>query len=250
MIVLAVVGVVYYVANPNLPHYQAPSEVRYLPQWKDEARQRLLHAPGHPGERPALRLVHRPRTALLRRTLRRPEYLARFGFLVDPQQKASDLNPGNLPVGFSQHRDEKTGTRYLDITCAACHTGELRYQGKSLRIDGGAAMHSIAATVPTLRGGAFGQALGASMAATYNPFKFNRFARKVLGERYGWTSRNCAPTSRPSSTPSCAPPGTTPAATSTPPRKAPAAPTPSGASPTASSAMPSTRATTASPTPR
>ncbi|OPL21957.1 hypothetical protein B5L72_34875, partial [Pseudomonas aeruginosa] len=87
-------------------------------------------------------------------------YLARFGFLVDPQQKASDLNPGNLPVGFSQHRDEKTGTRYLDITCAACHTGELRYQGKSLRIDGGAAMHSIAATVPTLRGGAFGQALG------------------------------------------------------------------------------------------
>lgn len=88
-------------------------------------------------------------------------------------------------MGFSQHRDEKTGTRYLDITCAACHTGELRYQGKSLRIDGGAAMHSIAATVPTLRGGAFGQALGASMAATYyNPFKFNRFARKVLGERY------------------------------------------------------------------
>ncbi|MBN0603173.1 hypothetical protein JTM34_35875, partial [Pseudomonas aeruginosa] len=82
-----------------------------------------------------------------------PEYLARFVFLVDPQQKASDLNPGNLPVGFSQHRDGKTGTRYLDITCAACHTGELRYQCKSLRIDGGAAMHSIAATVPTLRGG-------------------------------------------------------------------------------------------------
>lgn len=35
VIVLAVVGVVvYYVANPNLPHYQAPSEVRYLPQWQ------------------------------------------------------------------------------------------------------------------------------------------------------------------------------------------------------------------------
>ncbi|MDF5829441.1 hypothetical protein P4233_22715 [Pseudomonas aeruginosa] len=32
VIVLAVVGVVvYYVAHPNLPHYQAPSEVRYLP---------------------------------------------------------------------------------------------------------------------------------------------------------------------------------------------------------------------------
>ncbi len=187
VIVLAVVGVVvYYVANPNLPHYQAPSEVRYLPQWQDEARQRFYYTP----QGTLVKGLHYDwftalETALLRRTLRRPEYLARFGFLVDPQQKASDLNPGNLPVGFSQHRDEKTGTRYLDITCAACHTGELRYQGKSLRIDGGAAMHSIAATVPTLRGGAFGQALGASMAATYyNPFKFNRFARKVLGERY------------------------------------------------------------------
>ncbi len=187
VIVLAVVGVVvYYVANPNLPHYQAPSEVRYLPQWKDEARQRFYYTP----QGTLVKGLHYDWFTALElpfseEPFAAPEYLARFGFLVDPQQKASDLNPGNLPVGFSQHRDEKTGTRYLDITCAACHTGELRYQGKSLRIDGGAAMHSIAATVPTLRGGAFGQALGASMAATYyNPFKFNRFARKVLGERY------------------------------------------------------------------
>ncbi|EMJ4073717.1 di-heme-cytochrome C peroxidase [Pseudomonas aeruginosa] len=187
VIVLAVVGVVvYYVANPNLPHYQAPSEVRYLPQWKDKARQRFYYTP----QGTLVKGLHYDWFTALElpfseEPFAAPEYLARFGFLVDPQQKASDLNPGNLPVGFSQHRDEKTGTRYLDITCAACHTGELRYQGKSLRIDGGAAMHSIAATVPTLRGGAFGQALGASMAATYyNPFKFNRFARKVLGERY------------------------------------------------------------------
>ncbi|HBO9617185.1 TPA: hypothetical protein L5F16_004661, partial [Pseudomonas aeruginosa] len=187
VIVLAVVGVVvYYVANPNLPHYQAPSEVRYLPQWQDEARQRFYYTP----QGTLVKGLHYDWFTALElpfseEPFAAPEYLARFGFLVDPQQKASDLNPGNLPVGFSQHRDEKTGTRYLDITCAACHTGELRYQGKSLRIDGGAAMHSIAATVPTLRGGAFGQALGASMAATYyNPFKFNRFARKVLGERY------------------------------------------------------------------
>lgn len=49
VIVLAVVGVVvYYVAHPNLPHYQAPSEVRYLPQWKDEARQRFYYTPRAP----------------------------------------------------------------------------------------------------------------------------------------------------------------------------------------------------------
>ena len=46
-------------------------------------------------------------------------------------------------------------------------------------------MHSLASTVPTLRGGAFGQALGMSMAFTYyNPLKFRRFAEQVLGERY------------------------------------------------------------------
>lgn len=142
VIVLAVVGVVvYYVANPNLPHYQAPSEVRYLPQWQDEARQRFYYTP----QGTLVKGLHYDWFTALElpfseEPFAAPEYLARFGFLVDPQQKASDLNPGNLPVGFSQHRDEKTGTRYLDITCAACHTGELRYQGKSLRIDGGAAM--------------------------------------------------------------------------------------------------------------
>src|SRR5689334_25439935 len=35
-------------------------------------RDLLLHPPGHSGQRLALRLVHRPRTALLAATLRRP----------------------------------------------------------------------------------------------------------------------------------------------------------------------------------
>jgi hypothetical protein len=67
----------------------------------------------------------------------------------------------------------------------ACYTGDLRYQGQAIRIDGGAAMHSLTSTVPTLHGGAFGQALGMSMAFTYyNPLRFRRFAEQVLGERY------------------------------------------------------------------
>jgi hypothetical protein len=99
--------------------------------------------------------------------LARPEYLARFGFLTDPQQQASPRNPGNLPVGFTPYGDAETAVQYLDVSCAACHTGELRYQGHAVRIDGGAALHSLAATVPTRRGGSFGQALGMSMAFTY-----------------------------------------------------------------------------------
>ncbi|MNQ56414.1 hypothetical protein D3C85_705350 [compost metagenome] len=178
--------VLYYIANPNLPAYQPPSELHYLDQWGEQERQTYYYTPQGTlvkGLRYdwfiALELP------FSHDKFARPEYLARFGFLVDPQQKATPQNPGNLPVGLTRHQDAKTGTHYLDISCAACHTGELRYQGQAVRIDGGAALHSLASTVPTLRGGSFGQALGMSMAFTYyNPLKFSRFAEAVLGERY------------------------------------------------------------------
>ncbi|AHL77606.1 hypothetical protein CH92_02995 [Stutzerimonas stutzeri] len=48
-----------------------------------------------------------------------PNYLARFGFLIDPAQKATARNPGNLPVGFARHEDDETGKAYLDVSCAA-----------------------------------------------------------------------------------------------------------------------------------
>ncbi|MCU1717011.1 c-type cytochrome [Pseudomonas sp. 5P_3.1_Bac2] len=184
LIVLAVL--LYYVANPNLAEYQPPSQVHYPEQWTDEQRQTYYYTPQGVQVKG---LRYNWFTALelpfSQDKFARPEYLARFGFLVDPKQQASALNPGNLPLGFSQHKDPESGKHYLDITCAACHTGELRYKGQAVRIDGGAAMHSLASTVPTVRGGSFGQALGMSMLFTYvNPLKFNRFAHSVLGENY------------------------------------------------------------------
>jgi cytochrome c5 len=176
----------YYTANPNLAEYQPPSQVHYLEQWTPEQRQTYYYTPQ--GTRvKGLRYAwfNALELPFSQDKFARPEYLARFGFLVDPQQQTSALNPGNLPVGFAQHEDDESGEHYLDITCAACHTGELRYRGQAVRIDGGAAMHSLASTVPTVRGGSFGQALGMSMAFTYaNPLKFNRFAQAVLGENY------------------------------------------------------------------
>ena len=63
--------------------------------------------------------------------------------------------------------------------------GELRYKGQALRVDGAPAQHVLPSSVPTLQGGSFGQALVASLAATYyNPWKFERFARTVLGDNY------------------------------------------------------------------
>lgn len=189
VLVLVLIGlavVLYYVANPNLPRFEPPEQLHYLQQWSDEQRQTYYYTPQGTTVK-GLRYdwfvaLEMPFGS---EKFARPDYLARFGFLTDPKQRATSLNPGNLPVGFARHQDNESGEHFLDISCAACHTGELRYQGQAVRIDGGAALHSLASTVPTLRGGGFGQALGMSMAFTYyNPLKFRRFAQEVLGNRY------------------------------------------------------------------
>jgi hypothetical protein len=59
------------------------------------------------------------------------------------------------------------------LTCAACHTGQVEYQGKGIRIDGGSASVDLAS---------FQTELGYAVAFTDKiPFRFNRFARGVLG---------------------------------------------------------------------
>lgn len=187
LVILAGVALVlYFIAKPNLPKFEQPKQLHYLEQWSPAARQSYYYTP----QGTQVKGLHYDWFTALELPFStdkfaRPEYLARFGFLTDPQQQASPANPGNLPVGFTRHGDPETAVQYLDISCAACHTGELRYQGQAVRIDGGAALHSLASTVPTLRGGSFGQALGMSMAFTYyNPLKFKRFAKAVLGAQY------------------------------------------------------------------
>lgn len=188
-ILLALIGLavaLYYVANPNLPTYQQPRDLHYLDQWSEEQRQTYYYTPQGTTVK-GLRYDWFSALEMPFGTEKfaRLDYLARFGFLTDPKQQPSALNPGNLPVGFTRHQDNESGEHFLDISCAACHTGELRYKGQAVRIDGGAALHSLASTVPTLRGGGFGQALGMSMAFTYyNPLKFRRFAQEVLGDQY------------------------------------------------------------------
>ena len=52
-------------------------------------------------------------------------------------QKASSSNPDALPVGWV--KDDYKGKEYVGLTCAACHTGQINYNGVGIRIDGGAA---------------------------------------------------------------------------------------------------------------
>ncbi len=186
LLIIVVAVVVYYVANPRLPFYTPVEQVNYLDQWTAAERQTYYFTPQGTQVKG---LRYDWFTALelpfSQQRFASPEYLARFGFLVDPAQKASSANPGNLPVGFARHQNPGSTEQFLDITCAACHTGELRFKGQAIRIDGGSAQHVLPSSVPTLRGGSFGQALVASLASTYyNPWKFERFARQVLGKDY------------------------------------------------------------------
>ena len=183
----ALIGLIlYFTVHPKLPEYSAPQQLHYLDQWSAVDRQIYYFTPQGTQVKG---LRYDWFTALelpfSEQSFAPPDYLARFGFLVEPQQKASATNPGNLPVGFTRHQNPGSHIEYLDITCAACHTGELRYKGQALRVDGAPAQHVLPSSVPTLQGGSFGQALVASLAATYyNPWKFERFARTVLGDNY------------------------------------------------------------------
>ena len=186
LLIVIVAVVLYYVANPRLPAYTPVEQVHYLDQWSASERQTYYFTPQGTQVKG---LRYDWFTALelpfSQQRFASPEYLARFGFLVDPAQKATPDNPGNLPVGFTRHQNAGSSEQYLDITCAACHTGELHFKGQAIRIDGGSAQHVLPSTVPTLRGGSFGQAMVASLASTYyNPWKFERFARQVLGKDY------------------------------------------------------------------
>jgi len=62
----------------------------------------------------------------------------RMGLLTEPLNLAQ--NPDNLPVGVAKASitvGQYRGT-YAGLTCAACHTGQVQYQGKQIRIEGGA----------------------------------------------------------------------------------------------------------------
>jgi hypothetical protein len=88
------------------------------------------------------------------------------------------VNPDGLPVGFAYQEefyDPIVQETYpvVGLTCAACHTGELRYGGHAVRIEGAPAMIEVTQ---------FQKALGLAMVFTQMiPFRYGRFEKKVLG---------------------------------------------------------------------
>ncbi len=148
------------------------------------------------------------------------DYLERFGFLPSPKsvhadeatlrrfgysassdarterapESVSGLRPtpaenfDGLPVGFARLTgvaNPGTGLTEPDrigLTCAACHTGSIRYQGVSVRFDGGPAMVELRKLE---------SATGLSILYTLKvPGRFGRFATRVLGPAASQSERD------------------------------------------------------------
>lgn len=90
--------------------------------------------------------------------------LARYGYLAGGAA-------AKLPVGFTD--DSRGGIAYLGMTCAACHTREIRVGGAAYRIDGGPALSDFQRFLHDLDG-AVGHVLADDAA-------FQTFADRVLG---------------------------------------------------------------------
>ena len=120
-------------------------------------------------------------------------YLERFGFL--PSERDDALNPNGLPIGFAIEQQfqepyskptadddpslpvfDKGPYAVVGLTCAACHTGQINYQGRGIRIEGGPAMVNLRL---------FQDALSRALFYTdLFPTRFARFARRVLQDEY------------------------------------------------------------------
>jgi hypothetical protein len=165
-------------------------------------------------EQPGLHLVSRPGL------LSDSSYLERFGFLPSPRSIHADAatlrrfgyapspdakteaapdnlfglrptaveNYDGLPVGLARLTgvaNPGTGLAEPDrigLTCAACHTGSIRYKDTSVRFDGGPAMVELRKLE---------SATGLSILYTLKvPGRFGRFAARVLGPDAGQSERN------------------------------------------------------------
>lgn len=67
-------------------------------------------------------------------------YLESLGFLFEEKNKH---NPNDLPIGFAVAPKGSTVQGHVGLSCSACHTSQINYKGKSIRIDGGSSNFDI-----------------------------------------------------------------------------------------------------------
>lgn len=155
--------------NPTLPPEQKVGSVVYAsPSWDKKARDDYYWRQQGTVMMPVawFKALEEPEGTTL---ISDRSYLSRFGFLVD------DVPEGQWPVGFTPF--QLGGVETLGLGCAACHTGQINYKGVGIRIDGGGGLQNSALFTSTI-----GKSV---MLTAAQDEKFERFARRVLGDKYG-----------------------------------------------------------------
>ena len=179
VLLVAVVAGFAFFHSLDVPDIARPNAVVWLPQnWTEDQRRQYYHTPQGSELLPYawFLALEQPRFSITGAPLFKDDsYLQGFGFIPD---STYEQNPEALPVGFARDDrfvDPSTGQKEvaLGITCAACHTGELFYRDKAIRIDAGPSLIDL---------DKFTKALGLAVVWTYyDQLRFDRFAHRVLG---------------------------------------------------------------------
>jgi len=104
--------------------------------------------------------------------------LERLRFITHPADPK--WNPDGLPIGFVADYDVNTGDSHFGVTCAACHTGRLKFGNKQLIVEGAPAHADFSRFLIEMV-----QALQLTLD---DDDKFARFGHSVLGSRETSTS--------------------------------------------------------------
>ena len=90
--------------------------------------------------------------------------------------ESSKMNPGGLPIGFTISEKGEDDDQWLGMTCAACHTNQIDFDGTKMLIEGAPTL----ADFPQF----FSNLVDALQATNSDDAKFDRFARKVLSSDF------------------------------------------------------------------
>ena len=136
LVVLLILGFIIFASNPiqqQYDRYSLPENVITLDQnWTADIRQQVSFTSFGSRLMPYDWFVNLE-MAGSHRLLSDNSGLEKLGFIL---QQPAENNPAGLPAGFSRDRSSK-GDVWVGLTCAACHAGLLKFNGKSIYIDGG-----------------------------------------------------------------------------------------------------------------
>ena len=155
-------------SNTSMKAFEQPQEYQWLDQgWTEPERSNWHYLSAGQAFAPITWLLALERAGTNQK-LTDPQYLQSIGFLYE---KKSQDNPNHLPIGFAVGKDELFAKGMVGFTCAACHTTQIKYGKKAVRIDGGVSLVDL--TV-------FFQQYRASLVDTFhNPEKWQKFSATV-----------------------------------------------------------------------